>query len=178
MLFFDRLPSHPVRDLILLITSASVLILTGCDTITTNQYEATARATYVWQVQYSVNLGGDNPPRLERFDSTSLLNRNGDRPDQAVTGPDDQGLWWPALPSRPTVAQMEQRQRRSDEQISTPELLKNVEYALTYSAPGETRTLPTNYQVYRQAVRAHVDQRSLVLTLGVNNNSVQKAEPQ
>lgn len=178
MLFFDRLSSHPVRYLVMLIMTASALILTGCDTITTNQYEATARVTYVWQLQYSVNLGGDSPPRLERFDSTSLLNRNGDRPDQAITGPDDRGLWWPALPTRPTVDQMEQRQRSSDEQFSTPELLKQVEYALTYSAPGETRTLPTNYQVYRQAVRARADQRSLSLTLGVNNNSVQKAEPQ
>lgn len=177
MFCFNHLPSRSVHHLIMLI-GASALTLTGCDTVTTNQYEATAQVTYVWQVQYAVNLGGDRPPRLERFASTSLSNRNGDRPDQAVTGPDDRGLWWPALPSRPTVDEMEQRQRSSDEQISTPELLKNVDYMLTYSAPGQTRTLPTNYQVYRQAVRAHADQRPLTLTLGVNNNSVQKAEPQ
>lgn len=147
------------------------------DQITTDQYEAVAKVTYTWQVQYSPNLGGDRKPRLEQFGSTSLTNRNGVRPDDAVTGPDDRGLWYPALPPRPTVDEMEDRQKSSSEEMSPPELLKDAEYSIAYSAPGEMRTLPTNYQAYRQAVRAYADQRPLLLTLGLRNGSILKAEP-
>ena len=71
--------------------------LTGCDTVVADQYEATALVTYTWQVEYRPK--GPNPDRprtgrQEKFASVSLLNRNGVQPDGAVTGPDDQGLWW------------------------------------------------------------------------------------
>ncbi|QFS51829.1 hypothetical protein GXM_09323 [Nostoc sphaeroides CCNUC1] len=38
-------------------------------------------------------------------------------------------------------------------------------------------TLPTNYEVYRQVVKAYPERTPLELTLGVNDNSVEKAEP-
>jgi hypothetical protein len=151
------------------------ILLTSCSTVTTNQYEATARTTYTWQVKYSINPTSDRSPRFETFASTSLVNRNGQKPAEAVRGPDDRGLWWPALPPRPTIDQVEQRQR-PQELATTPELLKSVEYQLTYRQGDQQRTLPTNYQVYRQVVKAYPSQ-TLRLTLGVNNNSVEKAEP-
>lgn len=152
------------------------IALTSCARVTTNQYEATARTTYTWQVKYSQDITSSKTPRVETFASTSLLNRNGQQPAGSVTGPDDRGLWWPALPPRPTVDQVEQRQR-SAEQVSTPELVKSVDYQLTYREGDTQRTLPTNYQVYRQVAKAYPAEIPLQLTLGVNNNSVEKAEP-
>ena len=38
-------------------------------------------------------------------------------------------------------------------------------------------TLPTNYEVYRQVLKAYAQKTPLELTLGVNDNSVEKAEP-
>lgn len=149
--------------------------LTSCSTVTTDKYEATARTTYTWQVKYSNDPGSDPLPRFETFASTSLLNRNGLKPQGAVTGPDDRGLWWPALPPRPTVDEVEQRQR-PHEKASTPQLLKTVDYQLTYQVGDKQRTLPTNYQVYRQVVKAYPSRTPLQLTLGVNDNSVEKAE--
>lgn len=152
------------------------IALTSCSTVTTNQYAATARTTYTWQVKYSINPTSDKIPRFETFASTSLLNRNGQKPAGAVIGPDDRGLWWPTLPPRPTVDQVEQRQRPQEE-ATTPELLKSVDYQITYRVGNDQRTLPTNYQVYRQVVKAYQSQKPLQLTLGLNNNSVEKAEP-
>ncbi len=149
--------------------------LTGCDTVTTDQYESTALTTLTWQVQYSTDPVNDKQPRFEEFASNSLLNRNGEEPKDAVIGPDDKGLWWPKLPPRPTVDEVEQRQKHG-EQASKPELLRNVKYEITYQQDGQKLTLPTNYDVYRQVVRAYPSRKPLQLTLGINNSSVTKAE--
>jgi hypothetical protein len=156
--------------------SLSAIALTSCSAVTTNQYEATATTTYTWQVKYSLDPSSSKTPRFETFTSTSLVNRNGIKPAGAVTGPDDRGLWWTALPPRPTVDQVEQRQRPG-EQATRPELLKSVEYQLSYREGDRQITLPTNYQVYRQVVKAYPTRTPLQLTLGINNNSVEKAEP-
>lgn len=150
--------------------------LAGCTNVTTSEYEATALTTYTWQVEYANNLNSEPSPRLEEFATTSLLNRNGLKPSGAVTGPDDRGLWWPALPVRPTVDDVEQRQG-SEQEASKPELLKSVKYKLIYSEGTQQRTLPTNYDVYRQVVKAYPNRTPLELTLGVGDDSVQKAEP-
>lgn len=152
------------------------LALTSCSTLTTSQYEATARTIYTWQVKYSIDSTNDKLPRFETFASTSLLNRNGLKPAGAITGPDDRGLWWSALPPRPTVDEVEQR-KRPQEEATTPELLKSVDYQITYQLAQQQKTQPTNYQVYRQVVKAYPSQIPLRLTLGVNDNSVEKAEP-
>ena len=154
--------------------------LAGCDTVVTDQYEATALVTYTWQVEYrprSVNPDRPRTGRQEKFASVSLLNRNGVQPDGAVTGPDDQGLWWPALPPRPTVDELEER-LQAQERFESPQLLKSAKYEITYQSNGESVTLPTKYALYRKAVKAYAVRHSLKLTLGPNNGSIQKVELQ
>ena len=163
----------PIRPL--MIALAIALGLTSCDQRTTSKYEATATVTYTWQVEYSANPDKTNQIRREKFASTSLVNKNGERPGEAVTGPDDRGLWYPALPPRPTVDEIEARQK-SQEQISQPELLKDANYTITYEAEGQTINASTNYDVYRTVVKALPSQRPLELTLGVNDKFVQKAD--
>lgn len=160
------------RTVIAVLTALSLI---GCSTLTVNEYEATALTTYTWQVKYAIDLANEPSPRFETFATTSLLNRNGLKPSGAVTGPDDQGLWWAALPPRPTVDEVEQR-KKPQEQASKPELLKAVDYKLTYAEKGQEKTLPTNYSVYREVVNAKRSQTPLQLTLGVGENSVEKAE--
>jgi hypothetical protein len=48
---------------------------------------------------------------------------------------------------------------------------------MTYGVGNAQNTLPTNYEVYRQVVKAYAQKTPLELTLGVNDNSVEKAEP-
>lgn len=153
----------------------STIFLVSCSSVTTTEYEATARTIYTWQVEYAVNPGSDNLTRFETFASTSLLNRNGIKPENAVTGPDDKGLWWAALPPRPTVDEIEQHQKLS-QKPSSPQLIKSVDYQLTYTADNTAQTLPTNYQVYRQVVKAYPQKSPLQLTLGVNDHTVEKAQ--
>ncbi|AFY31133.1 hypothetical protein [Calothrix sp. PCC 7507] len=164
------------RELLKALMILTALTLTSCSNVTTDQYEATALTSYIWQVKYANDLTNDSSPRFETFATTSLLNRNGLKPSGAVTGPDDRGLWWPALPARPTVNEVEQRKKLAQES-SQPELLKSVEYKLTYGVGSQQRTLPTNYDVYRQVVKAYPSRTPLQLTLGVDDNSVEKAEP-
>ena len=153
------------------------LTLGSCSNVTIDQYEATARTRYTWQVKYAYDLVDEPLPRLETFGSNSLLNRNGLKPSGRIIGPDDKGLWWPILPPRPSVDEIEQRKQSSTEKFSKPELLKSVKYKITYSSGGQRRTLPTNYQVYRQVVKTYTSGTPLELTLGVDDNSVTKAEP-
>ncbi|WP_414585167.1 hypothetical protein [Scytonema sp. PCC 10023] len=167
-----------MRKLIFLFPTVAVLTtltLTSCSTLTTDQYEATALTTYTWQIKVADDLANENLARFETFATTSLLNRNGLKPSGAVTGPDDKGLWWPALPPRPSVDEVEQRKKL--QQASNPELLKSVKYELNYRVGEQQRTLPTNYEVYRQVVKAYPSRTPLQLTLGLNESSVEKAEP-
>jgi hypothetical protein len=172
-------PQHkPIRRAICggaLVLASLALGLTGCDEQTTSKYEATATVTYTWQVEYSINPDKTNQIRREKFASTSLVNKNGERPGEAVTGPDDKGLWYPALPPRPTVDELEARQK-SQETMSQPELLKSADYTITYESEGQTITAPTNYDVYRTVVKALPNQSTLQLTIGVDDKFVQKAD--
>lgn len=160
---------------LIIFLSGFAIALTSCSTVTTTEYDATAKTTYTWQVEYSTNPSKDSLTRFETFAVSSLLNRNGMKPANAVTGPDDRGLWWAALPPRPTVDEIEQRQKPL-EKPSTPQLIKSVDYQLTYRSGEQQRTLPTNYQVYRQVVKAYPQKAPLQLTLGVNDDTVEKAE--
>ena len=159
-----------------IMTALTALTLTNCSTATTEQYEATAITSYTWQVKYANNLTSQPQPRIETFANTSLVNRNGVKPPGAVVGPDDQGLWWPTLPPRPSVDEVEQRQK-SQEEAGKAELMKDIQYKLTYRVGNALHTLLTNYDVYRQVVKAYPERIPLELTLGVNDNSVEKAEP-
>jgi len=165
-----------LRFLTPIITVLTTRTLTSCSTATTEQYEATALTSYTWQVKYANNLNSEPQPRIETFVTTSMLNRNGVKPPGAVVGPDDQGLWWPTLPPRPSVDEVEQR-KKSQEESGKTELVKDVKYKFTYGVGNAQNTLPTNYEVYRQVVKAYPTRQALQLTLGVNDNSVEKAEP-
>jgi hypothetical protein len=147
----------------------------GCQQLTLSKYEATALTNYTWHVQYFLSQN-EKLPRSETFASREALNLNGQKPSGAVGYMDEKGLWWPPLPPRPTLDEISQRARPS-EQHSRPELLRTVKYHLSYQQNGEKVKLPTNYSVYRQAVKASKLGRSLKLTLGIHNRSVEKAEP-
>lgn len=153
----------------------TALTLSSCSTVTTSQYEATALTTYTWRVKNTNDPTNEPSSQFETFATTSLLNRNGLKPEGAVTGPDDRGLWWPALPLRPSVDEVEKR-KKPQQELSKPELLKTVEYKITYGVGSQQKTLPTNYDVYREVVKAYPSRTPLQLTLGVNDNSVEKAE--
>ncbi|MFB8791923.1 MAG: hypothetical protein U7123_24525 [Potamolinea sp.] len=159
----------------MLLSFCVALALTSCNTVTTNQYEATAQTILTWQVKYSLNPTNDKMPRFEEFAANSLLNRNGEKPKEAVTDPDEKGLWWPILPPRPSINEVEQR-LNPQEQPSKPELLRTVKYRITYQDGDEKVTLKTNYDVYRQVARAYPSRKPLLLTLGINDGSVEKAE--
>ena len=165
------------RQLVLIVTSFCVAVaLTSCTTVTTEQYEATVQTTFTWQVKYTIDPANDKQPRFEEFASNSLKSRNGEKPQDAVIGPDDKGLWWSALPPRHSIDEVEQRSK-PPEQPTRPELLRMEKYQITYQQNGQTVTLPTNYDVYRQVARAYRSRKPLQLTLGINNGSVTKAEP-
>lgn len=154
-----------------------LVAIAACEPVTTNfvatDYSASANVTYTWQVRYNRDDGRDRPndTRLEKFASVSLENQNGVRPGLAVTGPDNEGLWWPELPPKPTVDDVEARQQEN-EQPDPPELLKSVDYTLTVDQAGQQKTLPTGYKVYRQAVKAYANQRPLEVILGPQDGSV------
>lgn len=168
--------SNSWRGRVAVIVSAIAIAIASCSNVTINEYEATAKTTYTWQIKYSLDPTSSKTPRFETFSSTSLINRNGIKPAGAVIGPDDRGLWWPHLPPRPTVDEVEQR-KRPQEIASKPELVKSVDYQLSYRAGSSQVTQPTNYQVYRQVVKAYPQKIPLKLTLGINDKSVEKAEP-
>jgi hypothetical protein len=158
-------------------TLALSVALGGCSNVITTNYEATALVIYTWQVEYAPNPDKPARNRREKFASRSLINQNGQRPLEAVSGPDDRGLWWPAVPPRPTIDEMEDRRRSSDEEMRSPQLIQNVDYTITYEDNGREVTVPTNYSVYRQVVRAYESQRPLELTIAPDERFVTKADP-
>uniref|UniRef100_A0A7C3VMH3 Uncharacterized protein n=1 Tax=Planktothricoides sp. SpSt-374 TaxID=2282167 RepID=A0A7C3VMH3_9CYAN len=172
MVSTNRIRLKPLSSILSLVAG---MVIAGCNSIVTDRYQATAEVQYRWQVSYTT--AQEKFPRRETFAANSLTNINGQKPQGAITGPDDKGLWWPSLPPRPTVEEMEQRQQPG-ENIGTPELNKSVEYKLSYQVGQETVTLPTNHQVYRAVAKAYPERLPLKFTLGVGDASVDKAETQ
>ena len=174
-------PTAPIVAALVLSVSAL-----GCTQVQTNASEATAdfqgtaTTTYTWQVEYipqGATQDRPNDRRLEQFESTTLTTTNGIRPDAASSSPDSKGLWWPALPPEPTVEDIEAR-LRPGETSRSPEVIKSATYQLSFNQAGEQKTLPADYDVYRQAVKASEKERPLKLTLGPQDNSVIQAEIQ
>lgn len=156
------------------------LAIAGCNQLVTDDYEAIAVTTYTWQVEYTPRgVTPDRPRegRIETFETNSLVNLNGEPTVEATGDRDENGIWWPALPPKPSVEALEARQKEG-EVFSEPLIDKSVEYSLTFDQAGERVTLPTHYSVYRQAVKAHKRDRPLKLTLGAQDAYVQKAEIQ
>lgn len=146
-------------------------------TVVVQDYTAIAEVTYIWQVEYAESFDIARTIRQETFASTSLTNLNGVAPEGAVTGPDDQGLWWPALPPRPTVDELEARQKETREKRTDPTLLKQVDYAVRFDQNGTIRTVATKQVVYRQIVKAYAANQPLVLTFAPGQGFVINAEP-
>lgn len=156
------------------------LAIAGCQEVVTDDFEAMAVTTYTWRAEYSPQgVSPDRPRegRMETFETNSLVNTNG-QPTVDPTGDrDENGIWWPALPPKPTVEDLEARQKEG-EVFSEPLIEKSVKYSLKFDKTGETVTLPTDFSVYRQAVKAYEADRPLKLLLGAQDAYVQKAEIQ
>ena len=152
-------------------------MFTGCGTQQAQEYEATAVATSTWRVNYSPDPMEDKRGRYHKFESVSLTNRNGEKPEGAVYQ-DDKGIWWSKNPPKPSVDEIEAARKQPYEKIGKPELLRQVKYRVKFQQDGETVNLPTNYEVYRQVVKAYPHKTPLTFTMGLNNGSVQKATPQ
>ena len=153
----------------------TLLASCGSNQADAGQYEATAKATYTWRVNYSNDPMDGKRGRDREFDSATLVNVNGEKPEGAVLQ-DDKGIWWPKLPPKPTIDEIEAGKEKSYEKIGKPELLRQVEYRVKFSQDGERLNLPTNYSVYRQVAKNYPD-TPLNFTMGVNNGSVTKATP-
>ena len=151
------------------------VMLNGCDSQQAQLYEATAKTSLTWRANYTHDPLEDKRGRYETFESVSLVNRNGAKPEEAVFQ-DDKGIWWPKNPPKPTVDELEAARKKPYEKIGKPELLRQVEYRVEYDQDGERVNLPTNYSVYRQVVKAYPD-TPLNFTMSINNGSVEKATP-
>lgn len=171
------MPQNRRYFLLSVFTLGLTVWLTSCGTQTIAQYKATAKTTLTWRVKYTSDPMNDRQATWEEFSSTSLTNVNGERPAEAFGQADDKGLWWPKIPDKPSLDRIEERQTKAYQKPGTPELLRTVNYYITYQQDGQTMTLPTNYAVYRQVVKAYPQQIPLRLTMGINNGSVEKAEP-
>jgi hypothetical protein len=166
------------KDLfILTLSSISSLILVSCGTQTISEYEATAVTKISWRVNYTRDPSEARQNRYEQFESASLTNRNGEKPEGGIVCPQKQDLWCPPIPPQPTVDEIEARRKAPYEKPTKPERLWEIKYYITYQKDGQTITLPTNYEVYRQVVKAYPNKTPLQLTMGINNGSVEKAEP-
>lgn len=148
----------------------------GCGTQQADNYEATATAKMTWIVEYDNDPIKDKRPRIEKFESVTLVNRNGEKPDGAVFQ-DDKGIWWPKEPPKPSLDEIEAKQKRSSEVIGKPRRLREVAYRVKFYQDGERLNVTTNHAVYRQVAKAYPD-TPLTFTMGLNNGSVTKATPQ
>lgn len=134
----------------------AVLGLSGCDrqgnlVSETRCNSAIAEVTNTWRVTYYSNRTHLNPnnTRIEEFGKTQLLNRNGEKPVDAASGPNEEGVWLPALPPEPTPEEIE-NQRQFGEQYDPPELKRIVKFTLQCTV-GD---LEANGAIYQQAITA------------------------
>ena len=150
------------------------IAFTGCNRIVIDEYQGMALTTHTWQVEYFISRN-EKTPRIEEFASNSLLNIDGERPPQAFGDKDDRELWWADIPPKPTLDEIEALEK-TGEKHSRPSLLRTVEFSLQYQYQGETFEKPTDFSVYRQAVKAKRQEKSLKILLGIGDRWVQKAE--
>lgn len=158
-----------------IVTFVLALMLNSCTQLIIDEYEAIALTTLTWRVEYYIG-SNDKRSRWEEFSSTSLENINGERPVDAFGEADDKGLYWPAIPPKPSLDEIEERQK-TGESHNRPEMLRQVNYSIAYAQGGRLANIPTHYPVYRQAVKAYQSGQSLKLILRVDDQFIEKAEP-
>ncbi|MEM9567919.1 MAG: hypothetical protein AAF974_06385, partial [Cyanobacteria bacterium P01_E01_bin.34] len=124
------------RGWIAVTSGVLVAFLASCGTNTepvgTTQCKAAiARAIYRWRVDYSPSRSTSSriQERSEFFDGNELINRNREEPAGAVSGPDGDGVWWPALPQRPSLETIDNAADRLEDS-SEPTLVRTVDYFL------------------------------------------------
>lgn len=146
-----------------------VAVLAGCgadtEPVGTSQCEAAiARASYQWRVDYSPSRSTSSriQERSEFFEGSELINRNREEPDGAVSGPDGDGIWWPALPSRPSPEAIDNVRERL-EVSDDPVLVHKVDYFLQCDA-GD---LSTDSRTYRQASTVFRSGETLQVSFGL-----------
>ena len=176
----SSLTARPARLLSLLASLGIGLAIASCAEVVTQDYEAMAVTTYTWRAEYTPRgVSPDRPRegRIETFETNSLINMNG-QPTVDPTGERDKdGIWWPAIPPKPPVEELEARQQ-DGEVFSEPLINKSIDFTLTFEQGGATVTLPADDSVYRTAVKAAESERPLKLLLGPQDGYVQKAEMQ
>jgi len=160
---------------LILITFLLALTLNSCTQLIIDEYQATATTTLTWRVEYYIN-SNDKRSRWEGFAATGVTNVNGERPAEAFGEADDKGLWWPPIPPKPSLDEIEERQK-TGEKHNPPEMLRHVVYTISYRQGSGNVTLPTHYPVYRQAVKAAQSGQALKLILRADDKFVEKAEP-
>ncbi len=178
MTFRSRIFSRPQLSQVCLVSASITMAVffNGCGSQQSAQYEATAKTSVTWRVPYyQGDKNNDKQPRYEEFESVSLVNVNGQKPEGAVRQ-DDQGIWWPKEPPKPTVDEIEAGKKKAYEKIGNPEALRQVEYRVKYNKDGERINVTTNHSVYRQVAKSYPD-IPLNFTMGLNNGSVTKATP-
>ncbi len=109
---------------------------------------AIARATQSWRVTYFSQRTHMNPDnvRIEEFAKAELLNRNGEKPSQPASGPNEYGVWFPPVPPQPSEGELT-KIRQSGERFDSPELHREVKYTLVCDG-GE---LAADGNIYRDA---------------------------
>ena len=128
----------------------ALLASCGADTepVGTTQCEAAiARASYRWRVDYSPSRSTSSriQERSEFFEGSELINRNREQPEGAVSGPDGDGIWWPALPPRPSLEAIDNAAERLEDS-SDPTLVRKVDYFLQC----DEGDLSTDRRTYRR----------------------------
>lgn len=125
------------RTTILLSLSSVLATLVGCTpqnevVSKTDCSAAIATATYSWDVAYFPERFRQevNKHRIETFASATVENRNGQQPEGNVIGPDDDGVWWPTLPPRPSADEVDERRDDNFRYNDPPQLQRNVKYVL------------------------------------------------
>lgn len=155
---------------------AALLTLNSCGIISqTRCNTAIAIATQTWEVEYYISKtsGGLNTQRTQSFQSNTLTNFNGEKPENAVSG-DDNGIWWASLPPRPTADEVDQ-DRQSQERNDSPLLQRSVNYQLRC----EAETLKTDAEMYREASRAiRAKQAVRVSYIGDRALKIEAREPE
>lgn len=169
------------RGWIAVMSGALVAFLASCgadtEPVGTTQCEAAiARARYRWRVDYSPSRSTSSriQERSEFFEGNELINRNREEPEGAVSGPDGDGVWWPALPQRPSLEAIDNAAERLEDS-SEPRLVRTVDYFLQC----DEGDLSTDSRTYRQTSTAFRSGDTVEVSYGLGRvmQVLERSEP-